>query len=190
MVPDQMGTVRTSFSQGRCEVVISWVPPNTHGKDIERYYIQVINPRATWNEKQRSKPGKDCYNCLSKCGETGREQFCVVPMSRLLGPPFNLKMDDEIIIQASAQNAMGIARIPSPSNVNSVKMVQRPNEMQEPIKVAHMRDSVSLKWPALIGSQTGGRPIQSYNLFWDNGQGSTDFTAAGAGESLKYQLLD
>lgn len=102
MVPDQMGTVRTSFSQGRCEVVISWVPPNTHGKDIERYYIQVINPRATWNEKQRSKPGKDCYNCLSKCGETGREQFCVVPMSRLLGPPFNLKMDDEIIIQASA----------------------------------------------------------------------------------------
>ena len=64
MVPDQMTAVRTSFSQGRCDVVISWLPPKAHGKIITRYYIQVINPRATWNEKLRSKPGADCYNCL------------------------------------------------------------------------------------------------------------------------------
>lgn len=58
--------------------------------------------------------------------------------------------------------------------------------MLPPTKYAHERDSVTLKWQELEGISAGGRAIQTYNLFWDNGLGSTDFTAAGAGESLKY----
>lgn len=44
-----------------------------------------------------------------------------------MGPPFNLKMDDQIIIQATAENEMGIGRDPSPMNIDSVKMAQRPD---------------------------------------------------------------
>jgi hypothetical protein len=123
MVPDRMAAVRTSFSRGTCDVVISWIPPRSYGSSIKRFYIQVINPRATFAEQARSKPGKDCYNCLSKCGENGITQFCVVPMSRLMGAPFNLRQGDEIKIQAYAENGMGIARDPSALNSNSVNMV-------------------------------------------------------------------
>ena len=93
-----------------------------------------------------------------------------MPLDEIRSTPFLLSQGNLIKAKVLAINSIGSSTI---SNANQVGGLVEKVPIKPP--VAPLRNSATLKTSlvvdltALIGSATGGSPILSYDLQWDNG---------------------
>lgn len=91
-------------------------------------------------------------------------------MSLLTSPTFNYVFDDLVKVRATSTNFFGT---PVFSNLNTVGARVRsvPTKMNTPFLVSRTKQTMTVRWVALVAPATGNSPIKTYNLFWDNGLG-------------------
>jgi hypothetical protein len=95
---------------------------------------------------------------------------CQVPMSVLTSATFNYIFDDLVRVRATSTNNFGT---PIFSNLNTVGARVRsvPAKMNSPFLVSRTKQTMTVRWVALVAPATGNSPVITYNLYWDNGQG-------------------
>ncbi len=91
-------------------------------------------------------------------------------MSVLTSNIFNYVVDDLGQGIATSTNSFGT---PIFSNVNTVGARVRsvPAKMNTPFLVSRTKQTMTVRWVALVAPATGNSPVTTYNLYWDNGLG-------------------
>lgn len=101
---------------------------------------------------------------------------CNIEMSVLRDAPFNLAQGDPIVVKAQALNVIGWS---ADSSIDSGAAVQT-----EPLKpssaptraASSSQTALVTEWAALTGTDTGGSPIVSYALQYDDASGGSVWT--------------
>ena len=114
-------------------------------------------------------------------------------MSTLTSSSYNLTFGDLVVAKVQAHNQYGWGIQSIPNSVGALIQTP-PNQMQAPTRgSATSETQIEVFWLALTGNSTGGAPIDSYNIQFDNNTNGTTWTDL-AGEtgffdtSLSYLL--
>lgn len=159
--PDQMVPLITSIDEVTGNLRIRWTAPHDGSDSISKYTIQVMIKGQSIGQEVAQCDGLTTQ-LVSKT--------CTVPMSLLTSPTFNYVFDDLVKVRATSTNFFGT---PVFSNLNTVGARVRsvPTKMNTPFLVSRTKQTMTVRWVALVAPATGNSPIKTYNLFWDNGLG-------------------
>ena len=117
----------------------------------------------TWHQDMTNCPGLDTSL-----------NYCIIPMLTLQQAPFSYNLDDLIQVRVSAVNAQGTAT-DSAILTTGAKLRTVPYTMTDPFKGGQTTDlQIQVEWTGLTGTSRGNSDILSYNLYWDNGSGTTN----------------
>jgi len=106
-------------------------------------------------------------------------------MSLLRNAPFNLLKDDNIIVKYTATNILGESDESIESGTPYVKITTIPsNPSSAPIILDYSESEITVEMPVISLGNTGGTPITSYVLYWDNGLNGLDFNSLIGENSL------
>jgi hypothetical protein len=165
--PDQPVAVVTSVNETTGDLVLTWTAPHDNSATITAYKIEILDKAGTnWNEETEYCNGADAYVMGNRT--------CSIPMSKLYAAPFSLALADPIYVRVSAYNVNGWSPTSTPSS-GATTVRTTPTRMNAPVRDAASSDSqIIVTWTALTAAaDTGGAPISSYRLFWDDGSGGT-----------------
>jgi hypothetical protein len=87
-------------------------------------------------------------------------------MSALTIAPFILSSGDSFIIEAAAQNGVGLGEWSPRNDLDTVTMTAQPPQMNVPRLVHKTTGTMIISWDAVQGLQNGQF---SYELWWDQG---------------------
>ena len=87
-------------------------------------------------------------------------------MSALTIAPFRLASGDSVIIEAAAQNGVGLGEWSPRNDLDTVTMTAQPPQMNVPRLVHKTTGTMIISWDAVVGLQNGQF---SYELWWDQG---------------------
>ena len=155
---------------------------------------------VTWTQPYDSSALITAYNVFfrsadkklysnSNCVVTGTPlpTTCTVPITSLTASPFLLQQNDLVQVQIQASNINGWGDL-SEVNVVGALIQTRPKQMAPPTRGSSTNTgSLQVFWTALVGDQTGGAPIDSYNLQWDQGTNAQSwYDLTGDGVNFPY----
>ncbi len=84
-----------------------------------------------------------------------------------------MPFDTLVEVRVSATNSQGTSTVSS-VNTSGARTRRAPAAMAAPVKVSGDQTQISLSWTALTSSaDTGNSAITAYQLYWDNGSGTT-----------------
>lgn len=87
----------------------------------------------------------------------------------MLEAPFNLLQGDLIVAHVRASNAYGDGDFSDPNTTGlSVQTVPH-KPLLAPVLVSQSETSITVQMPEIVGDNTGGSDILSYNLQYDAG---------------------
>ena len=93
-------------------------------------------------------------------------------MTVLTSSPYNLTYNTLVQAEAQAYNVQGWGGLSNANTVGAVIQVP-PSQMGQPTRgSATTETQIQVNWNALTGVSTGGSAITSYNLQWDQGNGT------------------
>jgi hypothetical protein len=164
-VPHQMAAATTSIDAATGGLAIAWVAPADGSDPIDRYLVEVETAGGAW---QATPTGCDGTDAAIVAGAA-----CVVPMSALTGAPVSLGFDVLAVARVSAGNAYGLGAA-SPGNTAGARTRRAPDQMPPPGLVSVAEAQIALSWAALGAPADGNSAVTAYNVYWDNGGGSTD----------------
>ena len=93
-------------------------------------------------------------------------------MSTLTGVDYGLAFDTLVEVQAAAGNSFGVGTA-SAANTAGAKTRRVPDAMVVPIVASVAESLIGISWAAVTSPADGNSPITAYNVYWDNGSGST-----------------
>lgn len=110
---------------------------------------------------------------------------CDIPKSTLRAAPFNLVQGDSVYAIVRAVNLIGEGTYSEPNSIGAI-IEDVPSQMAAPLRGTSTSESqLHVTWAELTGIDTGGTNIDSYNVKWDQGDGTwTDIV----GEDGNYLL--
>ena len=100
-------------------------------------------------------------------------------MTTLTSAPFTLILVDLVEVRILATNSVGNGLVSNP-NTSGALVKTVPSTMPTPTLVALTSSSVLVSWPSLTGSSTGNSAITTYNLYWDNGSGTSSISLSNS----------
>jgi len=159
-----MAAVTTSIDAATGGVAIAWAAPPDGSDPIDRYLIEVKSGAGAW------LPGPT--GCDGGAAPVVAALACVVEMSVLTGPSVGLAFDALVEVRASAGNAYGLG-LASPANTAGARTRQAPDQMDPPALVSVTEAEIELSWSALTAPANGNSEVTAYNVYWDNGGGTT-----------------
>ena len=174
-MPTKIDPAAVTFNEAT-DVRISWtLPADAGGVPVTEYTIGIRTSTLTY-EADPSCDGADATVMANL--------FCLVPMASLRAAPFNLGLDDAVVVQVTATNGIGTS---DPSDENGGGAVVK-TEPAAPS--ALLRDDtgtsdlqITVSFPVVDSHpDNGGSSITSVALYWDEGRGDATFTAL-VGES-------
>lgn len=160
-VPEQMAMVTTEVDPLTGGVKITFTSPYDNAQTILAYKIEVkYNP---WQEESVSCSGADATIMSSF--------FCIMPMSTLRGPPYNLTYGEAIQVRAQAYNAYGWGAVSTTASTVTIRT--EPQPANQPVRGDLTTPTLlHLTWvPLTTAVETGDSAILSYNVQWDAGTG-------------------
>jgi len=163
--PDQVTGVTTSIDAATGGVKIVWSEPNGNGDALIAYVVEIRDSGSGWRTETTDCNGADPSILSNK--------NCIIPMNTLTGAPFSLTLDTLVEVRIAAVNSIGTG---SYSTINTSGALIRtvPAAMAAPTAGSSTTDTqIQIDWVALAGSSTGNSPITSYEVYWDNGSGTT-----------------
>ena len=99
-------------------------------------------------------------------------------MTVLRTSPYDLQFKDKVVAKVRARNAFGYGHYSEP-NVSGATVQVEPSTVAAPtldIEVSSLT-SIKLDWAALTDDDTGGSPITSYELQWDDNTNGLTFSS-------------
>jgi hypothetical protein len=99
-------------------------------------------------------------------------------MAELTGVNFGLAFDALIEVRASAGNSYGLAAAPSPTNTIGARIRRAPDQMAIASLTSVAESQIDITWTPLSAPEDGNSAVTSYNVYWDNGGGSTTIALA------------
>jgi hypothetical protein len=96
-------------------------------------------------------------------------------MSTLTSTPYSLTFDTLIQVRIAAHNALGFGTN-STVNTAGAKIRSVPDQMDPPTIYSYSDTSIVVSWTALTALTTpdnGNSDVTYYELYWDNGSGTT-----------------
>lgn len=161
-----MDTVVTSTDSSTGNMVITWTAPSSNGgRTVTAYSVQVLEYGTT-----------STYADMTSCDGTDSSIIsalsCSVPMTELVDD-HSYVLGATPKIRAAAINSLGTAEY-SDDNTSGAVMTTLPTQMADPTYATLTKTTVTINWTSLTANaDIGGTAITSYNLYWDNGTGST-----------------
>lgn len=142
--------------------------------------------------------GQDVGQTTSYCDGTQLVTLtCLVPMSALTAAPFNYVFDDLVRVRATSTNFFGTGTFSGISSTGA-RIRQIPSKATTPFLVSRTKQTMTIRWSALVAPDTGNSGITTYNLFWDNGLGTvniqlvdqlvTEYSLAGLTGGVSYSF--
>jgi len=161
-----MTTVTTSIDSTTGGVKISWTAPNSNSYPITSYLIEIADSlTATWTA--------DTTNCDGSSSTVMGNMYCIIPMSTLTSAPYGYLFNQLVVVRASATNARGTGSASTPNSIGA-RIRSVPDAMSTPTQGPSSDTDIVVTWSALTLTATGNSDILSYNLYWDNGSGTTN----------------
>jgi hypothetical protein len=174
-IPLKMATPTTSNNTINAQ--ITWVAGDGQGQAISQYLIQIQGKDGTFYSQTNYCPGTD-VSVLS----------CNVPYTVLRATPYNLVLNDLVIVRVSAKNSNGWGSN-SDASTGGASIQTEPGIGTQVVKDAATTES-TLKVTFTAVTSTGGSPIISYHLqyklssssTWQNVKGLSPFNTDLFGE--------
>ena len=158
--PDSVTTEIVSSS-----VKISWVQSDDGGSSITQFNIYVQDSSGTYQSVSSYWNGAD-PTIISQL-------YCYISLSVLTSSPFSLVQGTTIIVKVEPVNIIGTGT----SNQNTLGALievppLKPSSVPLRINSLSTKTAIAVSYQALTGTNTGGSPILSYELQWDQGTGT------------------
>lgn len=98
-------------------------------------------------------------------------------MTSFLSSPFNLVLNDLIVVRVTASNILGSAKNPSPINTSGVTVQTIPLKPSSvpTIGSATTNTQIEVVISTLTGDSTGQSIITGYDIYWDRGTSKVDW---------------
>lgn len=155
---------------------ITFTEPEDNSLSIDYYLIEIF-------EFGSSSTYTESASCDGSDSTTITNMYCIVPMTELT-TVFSYTLGQTIIARAKAHNTDGFSNTYSDDNTSGATATTVPAAMSTPQYTALTESSVTITWTALAtDSEIGGSGITSYNLYWDNGSGSTTISLLDADQT-------
>lgn len=140
---------------------IEWEYPEDGSADIVEYEIQIKQKDGTYRTED--------YYCNGAQTAVLLNRYCFIPVVTVLrADPYSLVFQDPIIARVKSRNIIGWSINYSLDNSIYATVQVEPTKMVMPIKgPATDQTQIEVLWVALVGDDTGGSTITSYNLQWD-----------------------
>lgn len=165
------------------QVQISWIPLNSNGAQITQYKIELKAVDNSYQELTSYCDGTD--------PNVQANNYCLFPMSIFMDAPLSLQQGALIIARVAVKNDIGWT-LPSIDNTVGTLVQTKP---QKPLAMTYdpaLTDTskTTLSMTAFTDStMTGGSPIVSYSLEWDNGQNGASWIVLNGDPDNNIQLL-
>jgi len=164
-VADEADSVVTS-NEGTY-VKISWTEPAYDGGTYLTGFRILIKTASDSFEE-------DLANCDARDQTVKANQFCLIPMITLRNAPFSLSLAELVAAKVISLNLIGES---TPSQENTAGALIR-TEPLKPVTLVERYDSgttdtrITITYSNLLDQTlSGGSPVLSLNLYWDQGIG-------------------
>jgi hypothetical protein len=98
-----------------------------------------------------------------------------IEMGLLLVDPFFLEQGDMIVVIGRAVNSAGAGDYSDPNETGIIMEMTPTTPPDAPIMISQAETTITVQMPEINGVDTGGSPILSYNLVYDQGGASQAF---------------
>jgi hypothetical protein len=154
-----------------------------NGSPISQYKIELKTKVGTYVEIKEFCDGTDA-NILAN-------NYCLFSMASFMQSPLNLVRGDLIVARITVKNAIGWTKEYSPDNTAGVLVQIRPSKphaMTVDLPSTNTYQTIVFMQPLVSASETGGSPIVSYSLEWDNGSNGAGYVVLNGVEENNIQL--
>lgn len=168
-------------------VQISWSQPSDTGGDgipLTSYRVELLLPDGTF--------AQDLVNCDGTDPAIVAARACTIPMATLTSTDpssgFAYTQGAEVAARVTATNAIGEGEVGALSTTTTILAQVVPLKPLTPPRRGSSTGEaqIEIEWDGVLGLDTGGSAITSYNLQWDQGSGVFGVDLAGA--SVDYIL--
>ena len=170
--PFQPTGLTTSIS-GK-NVLIQWTPAHDNFDTVTRYEIEILSVDGEWKQSTLTCDGAD---------ETIKaENECLVPLLTLISDDFGLGQGDAVNVRIAATNTIGT----SPYTTEVGVLVETVPIAPQAVALGPdtTEQHIEVTWSTITeDSETGGAPILTYRLEWDNGTNQMIWTTLIGEES-------
>ena len=105
---------------------------------------------------------------------------CQIPLTVLQASPYSLSLGNLVQVTVSATNTLGDSQPSLPNSGGALIETVPQTPASAPARGEETGEAqVQLLYTPLAGSATGGSPITSYIIWWDQGQGGALTALAG-----------
>lgn len=165
-VPDKVAVPVTSITSDG-QVQITWTRPNDRSNAITQYKIEIqsATDSSLWQESVATCDGSNAAIVTAR--------VCKVPMETILEAPYSYTLNQVIAVRVSAFNMNGWGLASSANTAGAVAKT-KPAAMLAVLRGAETTEKeVQVTWVTqTLDAETGGSPVLSYNLQWDQGTGN------------------
>ena len=166
-VPDDIALAVYSSLIGT-QVSFSWRIPSNGGSPITSYLVEFQVKNTTFTTTSSWVPID---------GSISGIKSWQIAMSSFLSSPFNLVLNDLIVVRVTASNILGSAKNSSPINTSgvTVQTVPKMPPTVPTIGSATTDTQIEVLISALTGDYTGQSLITTYDIYWDHGTNMVDW---------------
>jgi hypothetical protein len=180
----------TTAVQDVVNIRVGWVAADANSDPLVAYEILILTGDGTTFAEETT-------TCDGSSNGPLTNKYCDIPMSTLRAPPFNLAQGAAVVARIRAQNSIGWGASSYDTETAGAAVLEDvPHQLPAPSRgLATSVSQVEAEWAALIGDQTGGNTIESYQLQWDAGStGAGWYDLQGGGgppgpTAAEYSLL-
>lgn len=146
------------------QVKIQWTPGESNASPITAFKVLIMTSNPLISLESLDYCDGTTNNIIA-------QNYCLIPMLAFLASPYNLEQGDLIIATVQARNAIGWS-VSSLPNVTGQNVETTPNGTPADL-IIHLESTneyqIALEMtPMVAAAATGGSPIVSYSLEWDD----------------------
>jgi len=140
---------------------------DSSGSPITSYLIEIQGKDLTYHETK--------LYCDGSSQTVISQLSCEVEMAILLAEPYSLEQGNMIVAHVRASNSFGNGAFSDP-NASGLTVQKVPSvPVNAPVLISQAETSITVQMPEIVGQDTGGSDILSYNLQYNAGGASTTY---------------
>jgi len=150
-------------------ISVSWVAPDDRGSVILEYAIELKAADDSFHEEETQCSGSEVDIFASL--------MCKIQMTTFVESPYLLSQGDPIVAQVRARNAFGWGDWSDPNSSGAIVQQRPQTPPSAPELVSQAETSITVKMPDVLGANTGGSVLLSYNLLYNMGGNSENYVS-------------
>jgi hypothetical protein len=142
-------------------IIVSWNDPAPNGSPLLGYklYFNVHGSTTEFAE--------ETTECLGQTEAVLNDKYCEVHFSTLTSAPFNLVLDEQVLVGITANNVYGDSEMSEPTLAGLIQLV--PDAPVNLENDATTTDATIIRFTWSDGPSDGGSPVLDYNIYYNQG---------------------